>query len=89
MANHPNRSKRETPETHDGLAYVTRWIDYPHYGQSAYRIWARKIVGVWMQRHEWRAGNGTVRADEWIRTTTPSADWIGRATVVPISEPSN
>lgn len=36
-------------------------------GYDAYRIWQRFDGLSWLQRHEWKAANGSTEMDQWIK----------------------
>lgn len=46
---------------------VSPWVDFPHYGNRAMRVWVCKCGNYWFQRHEWhREGRNSTELDEWI-----------------------
>ena len=47
---------------------------------AAYRSWVRQVLGAWQQRHEWRLEDGSLKMDDWIESSEPSADWLAKAT---------
>jgi hypothetical protein len=45
---------------------ATAWIDFPHHGKKAYRIWTSFDGRQWFQRHQWQREDGVLEMDEWI-----------------------
>ena len=58
-------------------ARVTPWVEVDWPTVVAYRIWKRRTVWGWLQRHEWRPrGRNSTRKEDW----TPScAGWPSSA----------
>lgn len=51
----------------DAEVRVTDWRDYPHYGNTAYRIWECRCTNWWFQRHEWaKEGRNSTDVEDWI-----------------------